>query len=66
MSHTHRRYSYNNTFDFSEGMLVCFPNNIIFIVTIYVVVNFLSQVIFCFSFVVGYGNVANEVETMEK
>ena len=46
-SHTHRRYSYNNTFDFSEGMLVmCFPNNIIFIVNIYVVVNFLSQVIF--------------------
>ena len=47
-------------------MLVCFPNNIIFIVTIYVVVSFLSQVIFCLSFVVGYGNVANEVETMEK
>ena len=31
-----------------------------------VVVNFLSQVIFCFSFVFGYGNVANEAETTEK
>ena len=45
---------------------MCFPNNIIFIVNIYVVVYFLSQVIFCLSFVVEYGNVANEVETKEK
>ena len=33
---------------------------------VYFVVNFLSQVIFVFSFVFGYGNVANEVETKEK
>ena len=31
----------------------------------YVVVNFLSQIIICFSFVFGYGNVAYEDETKE-
>ena len=32
----------------------------------YAVVNFLSQVNFCFSFVLEYWNMANEVETKEK
>ena len=45
---------------------MCFPTNIVFIVNIFVVVNFLSHAIFHFSFVFGYGNVANEVETKEK
>ena len=46
---------------------MCFPNNIIFMVNIYVVVNFLSEVIFvCLLWLGIYGNVANEVETKEK
>ena len=45
---------------------MCFPNSIIFVVNIYVVVNFLSQVIFCLSLVVGHGHVANGLETKEK
>ena len=32
---------------------MCFPNNIIFVVNIYVVVNFLSQVIFVFLLFLG-------------